>query len=144
GGGEGGGGGGGEGGGGQGGVDAGGAQAEVRDQVAAEPGVDLDDLRAVRGELQLGVGHAVGEAQRGVRVLEDPQQLRIAQQRILRVHHVADLLEVRRVADLLAGHEHRQHLPGVYRRVDADLRSGQVLLDEHHDLVVPRPGYRRV
>jgi hypothetical protein len=57
---------------------------------------------------------------------------------------VADLLEVRLVADLLTGHEHRQDLAVVDRGVDTDLWPGQVLLDQHRHVVLPGAGKRGV
>src|ERR1039457_2352742 len=111
------------------------AHPQVRNAVAAEARAHLDDLRARDGELELRVRHTVGEPQRGVRVLDDSQDLRVGQQRVGAVHHVADLLEIWRVANFLAGYEHRDRLAALHCRVDTYLGTGEIFLDQHADVV---------
>ncbi len=122
------------------GVDPARLHAEIGDEVAAEARVHLDHLRASGGQLVLGVRHAVGEAERGMRVPHHLQQEPIGEQRVPGVHDVPYLLEVRWVADLLAGHEHGKHPAAVHRRVHADLRPGEILLHQDSDVITPRPG----
>ena len=112
-------------------VDAGGTPAQVGDEVAAEPGVDLDQLGTGRGEPELRVGEPVGEAQCLVGPGEDVQEGRVGQHRFSAVDEVADLLEVRLVADLLVRQADRQHLALEHRAVHADLRAVGVFLDQH-------------
>ncbi len=111
-------------------VDAGGELPQARDEVAAEPPVDLDDDRTAGRQLDLGVGDAEAVADGAVRGPQHRQQFRIGAQRVVRGDVVADLLEVGEEADLFAGHEHRVVLAVHDGRVDADLGPFEILLDQ--------------
>ncbi len=65
-------------------------------------------------------------------------QLLVRHQRVARVDQVPHLLEVRLVAAVLTGQEHRQVLALVDGAVDADLRAGRVPLDHGARAVGPR------
>jgi hypothetical protein len=120
------------------GVDTGRELAEVRDQVAAEASVHLDHDRSFGAEPDLGVRDAVRRADRLVGGLQQLAQLGIGQQRVRAVDDVADLLEVRRGAELLVGNEERLVLARYDRSVDADLRTVDELFDQRPALVLGR------
>ncbi len=116
-------------------VEAGGDADQVRDAVAAEPGLRLDDARAVGGQDDLGVGGA--EAVPG-RVEQCRHQLAHASggfggQR--RREELAGLHEQVAVGDLLGGDADDLVDAGRAERLDAELGAVEELLHDHGTVV---------
>ncbi len=111
-------------------VDAGGELVDVRDEVAAQASVQLDQARPVGADAQLGVGDAVVDADGPVGV---PDQLDdgLGPGLVLPAgDQVADLLEVRLGAEALAGDADGGDDAVHDGAVDAQFGSFDVLLDE--------------
>jgi hypothetical protein len=80
------------------------------------------------------------EAERSVAAPKGVDQIRVGQQGIGGVDDVADLFEERSESDPLARERQRYAFPIVEHRVDADLGSVYVLLDQHRHLEHRHPG----
>lgn len=115
-------------GGGPGQVYAGGQTDKVADHVAADPGIDLDQPRPTVHQAQLDVLHTVGDPQGLDRSSGGRGDL--GQERVGGIDGVPGLVEVRRGAQVLAGHGDRRGRSAVGDAFDREFRPVEVLLDQ--------------
>src|SRR5690606_7936501 len=109
-------------------VDAGGETHEVADHVSGQASVDLDEAGPAVDEAHLYVADAVGDAE-GVDRRPGGRRDGLPE-RVVGVHTVGQLLEVRRRADGLAVDRHHRGGAAVGDTLHGDLRPVEELLDE--------------